>query len=90
MSEAQGRYLVHVVIILKGSRDPEGETIHRDLVITNGFNSINRVISGKYLGFVVESNSESEAIKYVEDLCTRTRIYNPTVHKLLVLGVEGA
>ncbi|ADY02144.1 phosphoribosylformylglycinamidine synthetase subunit PurS [Vulcanisaeta moutnovskia 768-28] len=90
MSNATSRYLVHVAIVLKGSRDPEGETIHRSLVITNGYNSVNRVISGKYLGFLVESRSEMEAIKYIEELCMKARIYNPTVHKLLVLGVEGA
>ncbi len=84
------RYLVHTVIVLKGIRDPEGETILRDLVLAGGFNNVDRVISGKYLGFVVNATGVKEAIKYVRDLCERMRIYNPTVHELMVLGVEDA
>jgi phosphoribosylformylglycinamidine synthase PurS subunit len=82
------RYLVHVAIVLKGSRDPEGETILRDVIVASGFNGVSKVRSGKYLGFTVSAVNAEEAVKIVSDLCYRLRIYNPTVHELLILGVE--
>ena len=83
-----GRYLVHVAITLKGSRDPEGETILKDVVTASGLSGVLKVRSGKYLGFVISAPNAEEAVKAVADLCYRLRIYNPTVHELLVLGVE--
>jgi len=83
-------YHVHTAVILKGSRDPEGETILRDLVLASGVHGVVSVWSGKYLRFTVESNSREEAIKLVRDLCLRLRIYNPSVHELVILGVTDA
>ncbi len=84
------KYLVHVAIVLKGSRDPEGETIYQNVVLSGGFTNVSRVRSGKYLGFEVEAQNEEEAVRLVQDLCFKLRIYNPTVHRLIVLGVENA
>jgi phosphoribosylformylglycinamidine (FGAM) synthase PurS component len=82
------RFLVHVAIVLRGSRDPEGETILKDVIVASGFNGVSKVRSGKYLGFTVSAANSEEAAKIVSGLCYRLRIYNPTVHELLVLGVE--
>jgi len=84
-----GRYLVHVAITLKGSRDPEGETILKDVVTASGLSGVLKVRSGKYLGFVISAPNAEGAVKAVADLCYRLRIYNPTVHELLMLGVEN-
>ncbi|ABW01502.1 phosphoribosylformylglycinamidine synthase subunit PurS [Caldivirga maquilingensis] len=83
-----GLYKVHVAVVLKGSRDPEGETILRDVVLASGVDYVVKVTSGKYLSFTVKSSDGEEAIKLVTNLCRDLRIFNPTVHKLIVLGVE--
>ncbi|MGC8543676.1 MAG: phosphoribosylformylglycinamidine synthase subunit PurS [Vulcanisaeta sp.] len=90
MGETINRYLVHAVIVLRGSRDPEGETILKDLILTSGFVNVDKVISGKYLGFVVKANDDKEAVRYVGEVCERARVFNPTVHRLVILGVENA
>lgn len=86
---SMGRYLIHAIITLKGVRDPEGETIHKDLVLSNGYTGIRKIVSGKYLGFEVEVPSKEDAIKYVMEVCEKARLYNPTVHRLEILGVEN-
>ncbi len=90
MNEVVGRYLVHVAIVLKGSRDPEGETILRDLILASGFGDVDRIVSGKYLGFIVRARDDAEAVRYVRDVCEKTRVFNPTVHRLIILGVVNA
>lgn len=78
-------YVVEVMITnKKGVRDPEGETIHRDLVIKMGFSDVVGVRSGKYLEFYVNSTSCREAMEYIRELCYRLRIYNPIVHEVKV------
>jgi phosphoribosylformylglycinamidine synthase len=57
--------------------DPEGETIHRDLIIKGGYSNIESVRSVKTLKFVIRSSSERNAIKTVKKLCDDLRIYNP-------------
>ncbi|WP_054856917.1 phosphoribosylformylglycinamidine synthase subunit PurS [Vulcanisaeta sp. JCM 16159] len=90
MSNVSNKYLVHTAIVLKGVRDPEGETILKDLVSISGFSNVNKVISGKYLGFIVDAKDGAEAVDYVREVCEKARIFNPTVHRLLILGVENA
>ncbi|MEM0005535.1 MAG: phosphoribosylformylglycinamidine synthase subunit PurS [Ignisphaera sp.] len=78
-------YMVEVVITnKKGVRDPEGETIHRQLILRKGFNSVKGVRAGKYLLFSVESKSPEEAVEIVKTLCEKLRIYNPVVHDIEV------
>lgn len=78
-------YVVEVVITNKGNvRDPEGETIHQDLIIKRGFKDVRGVRSGKYLEFYVDIDSCKAAVDYVKELCYRLRIYNPIVHDVRV------
>lgn len=78
-------YVVEVVITNKKSvRDPEGETIHRQLVLRKGFDSVKGVRAGKYLLFSVESSSPDEAVELVKSVCEKLRIYNPVVHDIEV------
>jgi phosphoribosylformylglycinamidine synthase PurS subunit len=64
----------------KNARDPEGETIMRDLMIKHGYDMVSSVRSGKILKVVLEAKNEKEA----EDICWKMvnelRIYNPVAH----------
>ena len=64
----------------KNARDPEGETIMRDLMIKHGYDMVSSVRSGKILKVILEAKTEKEA----EDICWKMvnelRIYNPVAH----------
>jgi len=78
-------YVIEVIITNKENvRDPEGETIHRSLVIRRGFNDVAGIRAGKYLEFRVNKPSCREALEYVKELCYKLRIYNPVVHDIKV------
>lgn len=78
-------YVVEVVITNKKvARDPEGETIYKDLISKHGFDKVRGVRSGKYLEVLVDSQSQDEALNYVKDLCSKLRLYNPSVHDVRV------
>ena len=64
----------------KMARDPEGETITRDLINRGGFQSIKNVRTGKYLKLSVEAENEEEAENIVREMSNSLRIYNPVVH----------
>lgn len=59
--------------------DPEGETIHRDLVVKGGYSNVASVRSAKMLKMMVSSRSEIDAVKTVKKLCDELRIFNPVV-----------
>ena len=74
------KYTIHVIIENKPYiNDPEGETIHRDLVVKGGYRSVQTVRSAKMLKIVVNSRSEQQAEQSVKKLCEELRIYNPVV-----------
>jgi phosphoribosylformylglycinamidine synthase PurS subunit len=76
---------VNVVISNKeGARDPEGETILRDLVHKSGFGEIKGIRAGKYLRIEVEASDEEAAESLVKKMCDDLRIYNPAAHSLVV------
>lgn len=78
-------YLVEVVITnKKGVRDPEGETIHKHLVLRKGFDSVKEIRAGKYLLFTVDCEGPEKAIDIVRSICEKLRIYNPVVHDIEV------
>jgi phosphoribosylformylglycinamidine synthase subunit PurS len=80
MSKAMPKFIVIVTIENKPDiNDPEGETIHRDLVIRGGYSSIESVRSAKTLKFIISEKSENEAEEVVRNLCEELRIYNPVV-----------
>ena len=60
-------------------RDPEGETILRDLITKGGYNNIVKVRSAKTLRITVTEKSRMQAQKVVQKLCEDLRIYNPVV-----------
>ncbi len=74
------KYTVNVIIENKPLiRDPEGETILRDLIIKNGVTEIKEVRTGKLLRLKVEGKNEYEVQKIIEKMCNDLRIFNPVV-----------
>jgi phosphoribosylformylglycinamidine synthase PurS subunit len=64
----------------KMARDPEGETITKDLINRGGFQSITNVRTGKYLKLSVEAEKKEKAEHIVREMSNALRIYNPVVH----------
>lgn len=78
-------YQVEVLIKYRDElRDPEGETIHRHLILRRGYGSVKRVRVGKYILMEVDAATPDEAAALVRGLCERLRIYNPVIHDLEV------
>lgn len=83
------KFIVHVVIENKPYiNDPEGETIHRDLVLKGGYSNIQSVRSAKMLKMIVNSKSRSEAQATVKKLCEELRIFNPAVSDCTVKAMS--
>ena len=73
-------FFVNVVVSNKpGARDPEGETIHRDL-IGSKYGQVKAVRVGKLLKLSGEARGPAEAEALVRRLCDELRIYNPAAH----------
>jgi phosphoribosylformylglycinamidine synthase subunit PurS len=80
-----GSYLVEVIVENKPlARDPEGETIHRNLILKGGYNQVTSVRAGKLLRMKVEANNPDEARAVVRKLSDDLRIYNPAAHTIQV------
>ena len=74
------KFIVQVIIENKPYiNDPEGETIHRDLIVKGGYSNIQSVRSAKMLKMVVNSKTERDAEATVKKLCQELRIFNPVV-----------
>jgi phosphoribosylformylglycinamidine synthase PurS subunit len=83
------KFIVHVVIENKPYiNDPEGETIHKDLVLKGGFSNVQSVRSAKMLKMVVNSKTRGDAQETVKRLCEELRIFNPAVSKCTVKAVK--
>jgi phosphoribosylformylglycinamidine synthase subunit PurS len=64
--------------------DPEGETIHRDLIVKGGYTNVESVRSAKTLKMIVTAKSQKSAEKIVSNLCRELRIFNPVISKCIV------
>jgi phosphoribosylformylglycinamidine synthase subunit PurS len=83
------KFMVHVVIENKPFiNDPEGETIHRDLVVKGGYSNVQSVRSAKMLKMVVNSKTERNAEVTVKKLCEELRIFNPVVSNCTVMTIS--
>jgi phosphoribosylformylglycinamidine synthase PurS subunit len=79
------KFIVQVIIENKPYiNDPEGETIHRDLVVKGGYSNIKSVRSAKMLKMVVNSKTERDAEAIVKKLCQELRVFNPVVSNCTV------
>ena len=81
-------YVIEVIVENKPlARDPEGETIHRNLIMKGGYNQVTDVRAGKLLRMTVEASSPDQARDLVKRLCDDLRIYNPAAHTCQVRNV---
>ena len=67
--------------------DPEGETIHRDLVVKGGYSNVESIRSSKTLKMIVNAKSEKAAEKIVSNLCKDLRIFNPVISECVVRSI---
>jgi phosphoribosylformylglycinamidine synthase len=82
------KFIVQVIIENKPYiNDPEGETIHRDLIVKGGYSNIESVKSSKMLKMVVSSKTQSDAEMTVKKLCQELRIFNPVVSDCTVKSI---
>lgn len=82
-SAVNQEYSIEIVISNKPqARDPEGETIIRDLIHQNGFNSVREVRTAKLLAVKIEAADEIEARNKAFSMCNDLRIYNPVAHSI--------
>ncbi len=81
-------YVIEVLVENKPlARDPEGETIHHNLIMKGGYNQVTNVRAGKLLRMSVEASSPNQARDLVKRLCDDLRIYNPAAHTCKVRNV---
>ncbi len=74
-------YLVQVAIGNKPqARDPEGETIMKDLLHKSGYDSVKEVRTAKLLLIRIEAENEKEAVEKAFKMCNDLRIFNPVAH----------
>ena len=79
------RFPVEIIISNKPqARDPEGETIARDLMHKAGFECVRNVRTGKLLLAEVEASDEKCAKEKVLAMCNDLRLYNPVAHTVTV------
>ena len=89
MQFTMGSYSVEVIVENKPlARDPEGETIHHNLILKGGYRQVTNVRAGKMLRMTVSADSPDEARTVVKRLCDELRIYNPAAHVCQVKIVE--
>jgi phosphoribosylformylglycinamidine synthase PurS subunit len=78
-------FSVEVVISNKPqARDPEGETIIRDLIHKSGLYDIKEVRTGKLLALKVEAADPEDARNKAVSMCNDLRIFNPVAHSITV------
>ena len=74
------KYLAKVYVSLKPTvNDPEGLTI-RGALVTLGYDTVESVRAGKYFQIEVESESQDEASKTVEGMCSQL-LANPVIEQ---------
>jgi len=66
------------------ARDPEGETIARDLMHKAGYDCVKDVRTGKLLLAKIEARDEEEAKSKVLAMCNDLRLYNPIAHTITI------
>ena len=70
-----GSYTVEVIVENKPlARDPEGETIHHNLILKGGYNQVTNVRAAKLLRMNVDAASPEDARRLVKKLCDDLRI----------------
>jgi phosphoribosylformylglycinamidine synthase subunit PurS len=91
MIEEESPYCKFIVLVTIENKqfvnDPEGETIHRDLIVKGGYTNVESVRSAKTLKMIVTAKSQKSAEKIVSNLCRELRIFNPVISECIVKAV---
>jgi phosphoribosylformylglycinamidine synthase subunit PurS len=91
MTQGDSKYRKFIVLVTIENKqfvdDPEGETIHRDLIIKGGYSNVKSVRSSKTLKIIVTAKSEKTAEKVVNNLCRDLRIFNPVISDCIVKSI---
>jgi len=78
-------FSVEIIISNKPqARDPEGETIIRDLVHKTGYESVKEIRTGKLLTIQIDASSQEDARDRALLMCNDLRLYNPVAHSISV------
>lgn len=72
-----------------GMRDPEGETILRDLVMRHEGGGVAEIRTARLLRFRLEATDAGDARRRVAEMCERLRIYNPLVSQVSIEPAAG-
>ncbi len=81
MQMSSQSYTIEVVVENKPlARDPEGETIHHNLILKGGYDQVTSVRAGKMLRMSVDADTPDHARDLVKKLCDDLRIYNTAAH----------
>jgi phosphoribosylformylglycinamidine synthase PurS subunit len=91
MTQGDSKYRKFIVLVTIENKqfvdDPEGETIHRDLIVKGGYSNVKSVRSSKTLKIIVTAKSEKTAEKVVNNLCRDLRIFNPVISDCIVKSI---
>jgi phosphoribosylformylglycinamidine synthase subunit PurS len=91
MTQGDSKYHKFIVLVTIENKqfvdDPEGETIHRDLIVKGGYSNVKSVRSSKTLKIIVTAKSEKTAEKVVNNLCRDLRIFNPVISDCIVKSI---
>jgi phosphoribosylformylglycinamidine synthase subunit PurS len=91
MTQGDSKYRKFIVLVTIENKqfvdDPEGETIHRDLIVKGGYSNVKSVRSSKTLKIIVTAKSEKTAEKVVNNLCRDLRIFNPVISDCIVRAI---
>jgi phosphoribosylformylglycinamidine synthase subunit PurS len=91
MTQGDSKYRKFIVLVTIENKqfvdDPEGETIHRDLIVKGGYSNVKSVRSSKTLKIIVTAKSEKTAEKVVNNLCRDLRIFNPVISDCIVRSI---
>jgi phosphoribosylformylglycinamidine synthase subunit PurS len=91
MTQQDSKYRKFIVLVTIENKqfvnDPEGETIHRDLIVKGGYSNVESVRSSRTLKIIVSAKSEKTAEKIVDNLCRDLRIFNPVISDCRVRSI---
>jgi phosphoribosylformylglycinamidine synthase PurS subunit len=91
MTQGDSKYHKFIVLVTIENKqfvdDPEGETIHRDLIVKGGYSNVKSVRSSKTLKIIITAKSEKSAEKVVNNLCRDLRIFNPVISDCIVRSI---
>ncbi|MCX6778188.1 MAG: phosphoribosylformylglycinamidine synthase subunit PurS [Candidatus Micrarchaeota archaeon] len=80
------KYIAELIIEPKpAAKDPEGETIKRDLMNKNGFAMVESVRSAKLLKITLEAKNENEARAIAEKMTNDLRLANPVAQNYSIV-----